>query len=365
MRKQYINNLRWFTVLLLVPYHAACVYRTPARDFFVNSPRGGLRFYDNVVFALATWMMPMLFALAGASAYYALSKRTAGQFVKERVFRLLIPLAICTILLSPVQMYFGNLSHFVLTEAGGIWPSIKMFFGSKTFGGYAGGFSYTGFWFVRHLFYMSILTLPLLVWYRHKGDSLRASVSKMNLAFVMLLFVLPAEGYMVKPNDYSFLEYGAVFLLGFFVLTNDEVVERLKKHWWWLMILAVLFGTQVVYCRGYRHWDTTIPYMLCYRFVRWESVLAIFALFARFFDRRSRVTDYLTGSSYGFYLLHQTLLVTIAWYVNKHLARKLSIHGLYWVVVGITFVCAFAGWEILHRIPGVRLMLGYKKKAKA
>ena len=41
---------------------------------------------------LDLWIMPLLFLLSGAGSWYALKSRTGGQYLLERVKRILIPL---------------------------------------------------------------------------------------------------------------------------------------------------------------------------------------------------------------------------------------------------------------------------------
>jgi glucan biosynthesis protein C len=52
------------------------------------------------------WGMPFFFLLAGASSWFALGRRTARQFTRERFYRLLLPFIIGSILLMPVMLYF-------------------------------------------------------------------------------------------------------------------------------------------------------------------------------------------------------------------------------------------------------------------
>jgi len=54
-------------------------------------------------------MMPLLFAVAGMSSYYALRKRSTREYAKERTNKLLIPLIFGLLLIIPIQSYIAGL----------------------------------------------------------------------------------------------------------------------------------------------------------------------------------------------------------------------------------------------------------------
>lgn len=106
MRKHYIDNLRWLTLLLLVPYHTAMAWNywgEPNYIFFE-----GNRLISSIVVFFSPYFMPLLFVLAGISTRLALQKRTVGQYLAERVKKLLLPFLFGTIALMPIMSYIGD-----------------------------------------------------------------------------------------------------------------------------------------------------------------------------------------------------------------------------------------------------------------
>lgn len=87
MRRKYIDWLRIFGIFLLFPFHAARVF--DSREFnYIHSDATssvGEAFMD----IIWPWFMPLMFLIAGVATWYALQKRDAGQYVKERILRLL------------------------------------------------------------------------------------------------------------------------------------------------------------------------------------------------------------------------------------------------------------------------------------
>ena len=53
------------------------------------------------------WGMPLFFLIAGAGSWFALRRRSAGQFTRERTLRLLVPFFTGTLLLGPIQLYLS------------------------------------------------------------------------------------------------------------------------------------------------------------------------------------------------------------------------------------------------------------------
>ena len=76
MRKHWLDNLRWFTVLLVLFYHVIYIFNNKGVEGglggFVEGPSGQPQ--DIVMYILYPWFMMLLFVLAGISARYALEK---------------------------------------------------------------------------------------------------------------------------------------------------------------------------------------------------------------------------------------------------------------------------------------------------
>ena len=94
MRKHWIDNLRWVTVLLVLFYHVIYFYNNKG----VFGGIGGFgeypacpQYQDVVMYILYPWFMPLLFILAGISARYALQKHSAKEWFKARTRKLLVP----------------------------------------------------------------------------------------------------------------------------------------------------------------------------------------------------------------------------------------------------------------------------------
>lgn len=90
MRKHYLDNIRWATVLLVVLYHAIFMYNHVVTAGVVG-PVTDCRWQDALQYLLYPWFMVVLFLVSGASARYALDSRSGKAFFAERTRKLLVP----------------------------------------------------------------------------------------------------------------------------------------------------------------------------------------------------------------------------------------------------------------------------------
>jgi peptidoglycan/LPS O-acetylase OafA/YrhL len=63
---------------------------------------GGLdksKWFGELIWIGGAWLMPLSMLLAGSSTWYALRRRTAAQYLRERTARIFLPLLVCMALL--------------------------------------------------------------------------------------------------------------------------------------------------------------------------------------------------------------------------------------------------------------------------
>ena len=70
MRRHWIDNLRWVTVLLVLFYHVIYFYNNKGVIGGIGGFDDGPQYQDVVMYVLYPWFMPLLFLLAGVSARY-------------------------------------------------------------------------------------------------------------------------------------------------------------------------------------------------------------------------------------------------------------------------------------------------------
>ena len=90
MRKHFIDNIRWATVLLVLVYHVFYLYNSVGVFGGVGSFEK-MQYQDGFLYFVYPWFMALLFLIAGISSRYALNLHTSKEFIKEKTAKLLIP----------------------------------------------------------------------------------------------------------------------------------------------------------------------------------------------------------------------------------------------------------------------------------
>lgn len=322
------------------------------------------------------WGMPLFFLLSGVGSYFALRKRTTIQFTRERTMRLLVPFFVGTILLGPVQLYFswrhktetgvfdGSLLDFASVRLGYPFPKV------------IGAVGYH-MWFLGFLFLFSLLAIPIFAWF--KGDSGQRFIGRLagicEHRGAILLFILPLavvrlvlQPFFPQIQDWAdFFVYWMFFLLGYLFIADERFTRAVRRDWGILLgvgIAAFMAGTAISLLYG--SFGLEDPPRTSWDFLMWLiiSVCAwcwtAFMLFIgmRYMDRDSRTLRYGQDTLLPFFVLHQAVILVIAYYVVQWqasiLVKFLVIAlGAFAVSLGITEF-------IIKRVPFLRTLFGMK-----
>lgn len=337
-RKHYLDNLRTLTILLLFPFHIFMIYNNWGETFYIHGDALLIpSVFNRVVYI---WMMPLLFAVAGMSSRYALGKRSAVDYAKERVSKLLLPLLFGVLLIIPVQPYLAGLFY------NGQASYLDSFTKLTDFSGYDGAFTPGQLWFILFLFVISMVFLPVMMGYKRKGKGTLGD--KTPLIAVVLMGLLPCIGSLLKIGGKSPTEYMAYFLLGFFFLSNENILAKLERHRFWLLGLFALYATFTVFVIDGEFYE-----LAC-----WLAILAILGNARRYLNFSSKITGYLSKSSFGVYLFHQSWIVITAFFVFKVTDNPaLQIPSIFVSAVVFTY----GTYELCRRVSVLRWMFGLKK----
>lgn len=349
MRKHYIDNLRNGTILLLFPVHTFMIWNDFGSSFYIW--QGESHFLSTLIVSVNPWFMPILFVLAGISARYALEHHSHKEFVLGRIRKLLIPFLAGMVFLVPFQSLFAR--KFFTGYDGGFLAHWKYFYSHVTdFSGYDGAFTPGHLWFILFLFLISMLALLLFRFLPYQSAASRTG--KIPFWGILLLFIPVWLFYYVGNfGGFSIGKDFALFVLGYYVLSNDAVMETLERNW---KILAVLWGAGtaalvLLYYQYFYYGDLWV------NLIGWISVLALLVLGKKFLNRGWKSTAYLNRASYPIYILHQSILVALAYVIIRYCNHRAV------QVIGIccgSFVLTVLSYYLLKRIPVVRKAIGLK-----
>lgn len=356
MRKHFIDNLRWLCVLALFPYHTFMVYNNFGESFYVKG--ADIHAGSQAIRAVSPWLMPLMFAIAGVSSAYALQKRSIKEYTQERVSKLLIPLLFGILLLVPIQTFFAERFHNGYT--GSFFAQYILFFTKPTdLSGYQGGFTPAHLWFILYLFVISLLCLPLMA--HHQKARKKLPVQKLPLFALLLFFIIPIVSQMVLDiGGKSVGEYMTYFLFGYYMLSNDSIQQKLQKHRFLLLGLALpcllVFTLAGISIENYN----SIAYECLYSFYAWASVLAIFGFGKQHLNFTNHAFSYLSSASFSIYIFHQQWIVIAAYFALMWI-QSIPLQMI--LIAGASAVFAFLNYELFRRISVTRWMFGIKNKA--
>jgi len=108
-RLLYIDNLRWAMIVLVISMHAADTYSRLGNWYYVD--RKPLSTASLLTFAawqmyLQSFFMGLLFFIAGFFVPTSFDRKGASRFVRDRAYRLGLPVLFYMFLLGPVTEYF-------------------------------------------------------------------------------------------------------------------------------------------------------------------------------------------------------------------------------------------------------------------
>jgi surface polysaccharide O-acyltransferase-like enzyme len=267
------------------------------------------------------------------------------QFLVERTVRILLPLVFGSFAIVPVH-------YWIYAEY------------------YSEQFSYTPdvghLWFLMNI-YMYVLWFLALFYFAKEiqnsrfFDFLRRLLERYT--FAIYLFALP---YVLQaltiPSDIPYALYydsrvglllgGVAFLLGFTLVTLGDAAWRALSRVKYYSLVAA----GVLFCIRYVVFDIHGPHVL----TAVESISWIFGFLGlgyMYLNRPSKMLKYLSPAAYPVYIVHMIFLYLGAYYIFP---LKTSPWVSLVLITAFTFLGSFIVYEVLRRIPFVRLLFGMR-----
>ena len=353
MRRHYIDNLRSLAILVLIPYHAAMAWNTWGEpNYIMFGPNKAL---SSIVVAFSPFLMPLLFLLAGMSTKFALGKRTAGQYILERVKRLIIPLLFGTVVFMPVMSYLADKHN--CGYQGTFTGHYKVFFTKFTdLTGGDGGFSFGQFWFLLYLFVISLICLGIIMLQKKLLPKAEANVP-LWIA-VLLGLPVPFISGLLEISGKSIVLYAYIFLIGYYVFSNDEVISKISRFRFVFLTLGLAADTANVWMFLWASSSNAMVNNILKDAATWFMMLALLGIGKRGLDKSSTLSAYLSSRSFAFFSLHYIFVVVFQYLFSG--VFKGNTVMLYLVPVLIAYVFAFLLSEAFVRVPVLSFLTGVK-----
>jgi peptidoglycan/LPS O-acetylase OafA/YrhL len=369
-RQHYIDWLRVIATIGIFLFHNSRAY--DYGDWHVKNALTSLGATQFVEF-MNIWMMPLFFILSGASVYYSLKSRNGGSFLKERFFRIMIPWLLTGIfVMGPLQVYLERLSHGEFS--GNFFQFFPHYFDGLY--GFGGNFAWAGMhlWYLMVLSVFSVILLPLFLPRAGTGISPAQSIAaKLGKPWVLPLLWVPVGvvallsgviglGITEQMGSWDILSYAMFLILGYVLFASKALQEAVKKQGGWFLLAAVILSAAHIFLKFhvrpafYEDIDIRL-------FATWGWIIGLFWLGGRFLNFTNRFLAHVNDMVLPFYILHQTVIVIVAYFVVQ---TELAIPLKYGITAVASFAVIVALYELLVRRIGVlRFLFGMRKKAVA
>lgn len=212
-----------------------------------------------------------------------------------------------------------------------------------------------------------ICMILLLIRVIEKGKLLK--IGAKTPAWLVFLFVIPVWGAGLILNTpiivvYRLGFYLAFFLLGYYVFSSEEVMERIKKVFPVFAALAVALGVAfVIVYFGQNYADKPINRGILFAAYAYFGSLAILTGFAKFFDFTNPFCSFMSRKSLGLYMFHYLGISAVGVFLAKKGIFPPVI--IYLLSLLAAFATGFGVYALISLIPGYRwAVLGMKKQRK-
>lgn len=337
---------------------------------------------------VGVWNMELFFLVAGFATWYSLRHRTGGQYLLERVKRLLVPLYTVGLLILLVpQKYFDGVTKGYIT--GGFWQLLPLYYlalPADMLGSWRPHidpafllpYPFSGhLWFIQTLFVVSLATLPVLLYLRSERggrtiDRLAGWVARPGGVF---LFVIPLAVVQIAlrwPPEApergwaDFLWYALFYVFGYLIAADGRFTESIKRRLWlylalWLGVVVVMGGVlQFVFNyelspnQGFS--ALYVIYVVGWSVISWCAVAFMLSLGARYLTFGNKLLTYSNEAVLPFYLFHQTIILIVGWFV---LRLNIGNWARYFIIAAVSFPSILILYELfVRRIGFMRFLFG-------
>lgn len=366
-RLLFVDNIRVFLTALVLLHHLMITYAGTGGWFY----KEGLQDFPTT--AVGAWFTAVnqaffmgLFLLL--SAYFvpgSYDRKGARHFIKDRLIRLGIPLAIYSWILNPILVY---------ALYGGSWLSFFEYYPRVYFADNAIiGSGPT--WFIETLL---IFSLAYIVWrlvtQNRPPQPAQESPFPSNRSIVLFALTIAVFAFVVRlvfiVDEFNFgplnlqlgffAQYIALFIVGLIAYRRNWLVnlpEATGRLWlrvavtlvlaWWPFVLITDAPSNIMPFKGGLHWQSLAN-------ATWESFtsvsisIALVYLFRRYLNRQGSAAIWLSRNAYTAYLIHPFVLVPVAVAVQSVMLYPLAK----WAVVGMVVVpLCFGLGHVIRKLP--------------
>ena len=376
VRLDFIDNLRWVMIVLVVSMHAAVTYSHLGSWYFMEDPKPGpavMVFFAAYQMFLQAFFMGFLFLIAGYFVPPAFDRKGLGRFLRDRAVRLGIPSLIYMVFIHPLTVYW-LLGHFANRSLPSLSKAYLPYLASGQFLGGSGpmwfALALLGFCFCYGLLRSALASKPednpeaaLPTNYQVLGLALA-----IGLCTFLVRIVQPMGTNILNMQLCFFSQYVLLFMVGIFARRRNWLLRlphAFGLRWLWVALTAgILWWLAVVFAVLKTHTEDKLSGGLTWQSAAlcfWESFfcvgvcLGLIVFFRDRFNHKGKLARWLSDNCFSVYLFHPPLLIAITLAMRGFDAPKL-IKFCSASVLGVV-VTFLASSLIFRRVPLLKRVL--------
>jgi glucan biosynthesis protein C len=391
VRWYWLDWLRVLAMGTIFLFHSSRPFDISAPWHVMNSTWDlGFTLFDSFI---SGWIMPLFFVISGIAVYSSLARRSASEFARDRLERLIIPFIFGLLFVLPVNVYYDAVFHGNFT--GGflsfyLGPYFTRFFPFDV------NFSLTYFansnqgvylWYLFWLFVFSIVTVHFFKWLVREGNLnkfsklqavcnrrggillLAVPVVLVNIAAVPPFFVFPS-GY----GGWKLPTYLALFIAAYVMASNPQFEESIQKSRVPALLLGILTSLLILGVTAVTVGEPTgsgggsgidayyVVVSTVWALNGWCWVTAIIGFGRKHLSFDHRYLKVSNELVLPFYILHQSIIVAVAYYV---VSLDLIVIEKYLLVLLASFPIIVALLYPVSKINVLRFLFGMRMKNRS
>ena len=379
-RRHDIDALRVIAFASLILYHCAMAY-VADWSWHIKSPHTAEWLQYPMLF-LNRWRMELLFLISGLALSFLRRRAGVIRLAWMRSRRLLLPLLFGMAVVVPLQPYVQGVGNglvepgfwrFLLRYwSGGPWPP-------QAFDGWQFGVTWNHLWYLAYVWVYTMLLLALSPLLQSRpGRAVQATIGRLRGPGLLFLPALPTvlwallwqarfdQTFDLIHDWFMHAEYFSFFLYGHWLASDTGLwgeLRRLRRR-----SLGYALGCFCVYLLLIRTLpdDAGLMQLSAARTLRWSfcwlAIAAALGWAHQLLNRPFHWLPYATEAVFPWYMLHQTLIVGLAYVlIPLHLGAVLEPVLL---VTGTVAGCALLHEVLIRRTPWLRPLFGLDMRSK-
>jgi len=358
---------------LLILYHVGMVFVPWGYHVKTEHPEPWVAI---PMLATNAWRMALLFGVSGFATAMLLERQDGriGRFLRGRVPRLLLPLAFGMAVIVPPQTWVElTTQHGYAKGYVDFW--LGDYFTARAIDGIVVP-TWNHLWFLVYLLAYTLALGALLLlpasWRAAAGRLAEWALAGPLVILVplALLYLRIALHWPLPEETHDFVNdlkaheaYFGLFLFGFLLARSDAVWTAIRA-WWRVSAALAVTGYAVTIAVG-AVWLSAgdaplwseIVFECAHDVQGWNAIVALIGLADRYWNRDHRWRATLNEAVFPFYVIHQTVIVVVAYWV---IGRGVHPAVQFAVLVAATVAGCWGFYLAGRAVPVLRPLVGLR-----